>query len=186
MNLLKRKEVSNQITASVSDGYLVLSLPHAIEPVIWRQSLEKIGSATFEVKQGKDDSYELTLKKTKTTSEAIASFDKKDDAIEALTAASNALHSKKSVKTTKVKEKTAKKSSDVEELPKTESGEGQKWLIAVLAAIIVIGLYFYLTTLIPERNIGIGTTNNAVTNAQPNNPNQTGVPVSADDFLSSF
>ncbi|MEM9470078.1 MAG: hypothetical protein AAF988_07935 [Pseudomonadota bacterium] len=185
MTLLKKKQNNNGLAASVSEGYLVLSLPHAIEPVVWRQSLEKIGSALFEIKSGKDDAFNLVLKKTKTTSDIIASFEDKEEAIDALNAASNALHSKKTVRINKPAPKTNNDQND-EASPKSSSNEGQKWLVALLAAIIVIGMYYYLTTLMPDRTFGVGVNTAAQAGASSSNPNQTGVPVSADDFLNSF
>jgi len=50
MGLLKNKS-NSQMTATVADDHLVLSFPNAVEPIVWRKSLDKIGSATFEVKQ---------------------------------------------------------------------------------------------------------------------------------------
>ena len=186
MTLLKKKQNNNGLAASVSEGYLVLSLPHAIEPVVWRQSLEKIGSALFEIKSGKEDTFNLVLKKTKTTSDIIASFEDKEDAIDALNAASNALHSKKTVRMNAPIPKANNNNHDNKESSQSFSGEGQKWLVALLAAIIVIGMYYYLTTLMPERNFGASVSTATQAGASSDNPNQTGVPVSADDFLNSF
>ncbi|MEM6811554.1 MAG: hypothetical protein AAF549_03710 [Pseudomonadota bacterium] len=175
----KTKNDSN-ISASVSEGHLVLSLPTAIEPVIWRKSLEKIGDALFEVKS-KDDEFHLNLKKTKSSSETIASFSDKEEALSALNAASNALLSPKDKKVKISNSNTKQK----EPAANDNRSEAKKWLIAVGAALLVVGLYIYLTSLIPDTTVGVGIPT-AGSQAVANPPESTGVPVSADDFLSSF
>lgn len=175
--LAKKKQ--NNISATVADDHLVLSLPNATEPVIWRKSLDQIGSATFEVKKAsKEELYNLTLKKTKTTSETIASFSDKEDAVAALNAASNAFHAGPAA---------AKPSANQNE---PQKGGRKKWLYALLALGIVIGLYMYMISLIPSQTVftdGTGTTTNAPAAARgPVTPESTGVPVSADDFLNSL
>jgi len=177
MGLLKNKS-NSKMTATVADDHLVLSFPNAVEPIVWRKSLDKIGSATFEVKQeAKKKNYNLTLKKTKTTSEIIASFETKEEAINALNGASDALHgrSKKS------------NSNQSPESGEGSSNEAKKWIFALLAAAVVVGLYYYMTTLIPAipQEIGGGNTQ-AATSQGPVTPDATGVPVSADDFLNSM
>ena len=177
--LTKKKQ--NDISATVANNYLVLSLPNAVEPVIWRKSLDEIGSTTFEVKKAtKKDLYNLTLKKTKTTSETIASFDEKNDAIDALNAASDAFHNRglsKSINTN-----TANQNE------KQSSGGGTKWIYAIIALFIVIGLYIYMNSLIPEQNtFENNSASTAAPNTSPASPAaETGVPVSADDFLNSL
>jgi hypothetical protein len=178
--LAKKKQNQNDISATVADDHLVLSLPTAIEPVIWRKSLKDIGSTTFEVKKApKKDIYNLTLKKTKTTSETIASFDSKEDAVDALNAASKAFHNKDSSK------KSSKSSNSADQ--NNASGGGKKWIYALIALLVSIGLYTYMSKLIPQETT---FTNNNTASTSPNSgpitPDSTGVPVSADDFLSNM
>lgn len=172
-------------------GHLILSLPNAIEPKVWRVALDKIDTAAFEIKQEKNsENAKLILKPKKGTAEIIANFETKKEAVEALMAASKALSTVTSVETiahTKAaKEKTAPAKqtnyTDAAPVPQVKNTESKKWGIALVAAILVIGLYMYLTSLIPERVIGFETTTTA--NPVTSSPQQTtGVPVSADDFL---
>jgi len=55
MGLLKQKQLSS--SAEVVEKHLILSLPNAIDPVVWRMALTKIGTASFEVKpvKGKEN-----------------------------------------------------------------------------------------------------------------------------------
>ncbi len=184
----KKTNQNNSVTATVADDHLVLSLPNAIEPIIWRKSLEKIGSAIFEVKKaaGKEI-YNLTLKKTKTSSEVIASFDEKDEAVVALNAASNAFHGRghqNNVAATgsTITPATVPAQSQVQQNPQNN---GQKWIFAAMAAAVVIGLYLYMMNIMPVPNV-MGDTQTGASIQGPVTPDSTGVPVSADDFLNSM
>jgi len=61
MSLLMKKQLKS--SAEVVDKHLILSLPNAVEPIVWRMALDKIGTASFEIKHVKaSDSYKLILK----------------------------------------------------------------------------------------------------------------------------
>ena len=197
-------------TAEVVDNHLILSLPNAAEPVVWRMALDKIGTAAFEVKQdGNSEITKLILNPKKGTAEIIAPFNNKNDAVHALMATSNALQKTPSrtavAKQSSInkentnKENTDKENTDKENTNKENTGsyaeplpqqtaskntEIQKWMIAVLGAFIVIGLYYYLTTLIPTTTVGFDNQSTAGLTTPPQQ--STGVPVSADDFLSGL
>lgn len=190
---LKKFVSPSQSTAQIVDGHLILSLLNAAEPVVWRMALEKIGTASFEVKQDSDSTItKLILKPKKGTAEIIAPFKNKEEAIEALTAASNALQ-KETTQTLNIKRSTSSQTQGNTEKQSVQpvyqktagNSEAKKWSIAVFGALAVLFLYYYLTTLIPEQTRGFGTQNTAA--STPSNPQQsTGVPVSADDFLSGL
>jgi len=182
--LKKKKQSHDDVSATVADNHLVLSLPNAVEPVIWRMALDKIGSATFEVKKAtKDNQYNLKLKKTKTTSETIASFDSKEDAIDALNAASDAFHGQATATLANANNNVT---AHTDTHSNQASGGGKKWIFALVAALVVIGLYMYMTSLIPDVNEGIGKSPSQASSAPAAvTPQSTGVPVSADDFLNS-
>lgn len=182
----KKQNQNNAVTATVADDHLVLSLPNAVEPIIWRKSLEKIGSAIFEVKKaaGKEI-FNLTLKKTKTSSEVIASFNDKEEAVVALNAASNAFHGRGAqniAHSSTITPATVSAQSQVQQNP---NNNAQKWILAAIAAAIVIGLYIYMMNIMPVPNV-IGENQTGASNQGPVTPDSTGVPVSADDFLSSM
>lgn len=193
---LKKIMGSTPAKGQVIDGHLILSLPHAAEPVVWRMELEKIGTASFEVKQDKENgSAKLVLKPKKGTAEVIAPFDNRDDAVEALMIASNALQNAKPQAIVQAKpnntaadknEKTTIQYQDVIQSPNAaDNSETSKWLIAIIGALFVIGLYYYLTTLIPE-NIPSTDYQSAANTSSSDPASTTGVPVSADEFLGGF
>ncbi len=184
MNFLNKKN-DNVTTANVVDNHLILSIPNAETPVLWRMELKKTGAASFEVKEDKNGSYLLVVKPTKTTSETIAPFEDKQDAIDALMAASNALQNAPTDATTvsvgsntkptkkQVKNNTANVTND--------NKAGSTWLIIILGTAVTIGLFAYLSGKAPQ-----DTTLNAqtISSIQKSSPQTaTGVPVSADDFL---
>lgn len=180
-------------SAEVNDNHLVLSFPDAKEPVIWRMALKDIGTAIFEVKQDKDgEQAKLVLKPKKGTAEIIAAFHTKKDAVDALVMASKALqhgHNQDMHEQKKVIVQSAKTANDSHETviinPTGNKSEAHKWLIALIGAGLVIGLYYYLTTLIP---VDTNTGNiEAVATSTPADPAEaTGVPVSADAFLGNM
>lgn len=189
-NIIGNTSAKGQVT----DGHLLLSFPDAMEPVVWRMELDKIGTASFEVKQDDEaGTAKLVLKPKKGTAEVIAPFSSKEEAVEALLIASNALQNAKPQATIisdttkqpakKVDEQYVRQYEDVSHRPaENQNQEATKWLLAVFGAIFVIGLYYYLTTLIPERIPNIN--NQTATSINSSDPtNATGVPVSADDFL---
>lgn len=190
MNFSLKNLISNTPSAAeISDDHLILSFPEAVEPVVWRMSLDKIGTASFEVKPLKDsDQAKLVLKPKKGTAEIIANFETKDQAVNALMIASKALQTGSSQKTTLKEQVVINKSADSEAshetviISNTSSKEKQKWAIAVLGALIVLGLYYYLTTLMPNSAQSFDSSTNSL-NTSLNPTEATGVPVSADDFL---
>lgn len=187
---LKKLMGLNPAKAEVVDGHLILSLPHAKEPVVWRMALDQIGTAAFEVKH--DDATgatKLILKPKKGTAEIIAPFENKDEAVDALMVASNAMQTARpqhtTIMTTSHDSENGKSSEKIQTRYQDSSNENkdsQKWVIALFGAIVVVGLYFYLTTLMPETVVGFENQNTGAPIATA--PQQsTGVPVSADDFL---
>jgi hypothetical protein len=187
----KKQSYDSSISATQSDGHLVLSFPDAVEPVIWRRSLEEISSATFEVKQvAKKDHYNLVLKKAKSPAETIATFESREEAVDALKAASNALHGGGETRRSFALGRAPKEdhSAGVTSPARATAGpsDWQKWVIAILGVIVVLGLYFFMNTLLPERTTDFGTGATSASSTAPVTSPQdsTGVPVSADDFLS--
>lgn len=188
MTFLKKITSNTNISADVVDGYLILSLPGAIDPVVWRMALDKIGTASFEVKKLKDnDKAKLVLKPKKGTAEIIASFNTQEEALDALVAASNAMQSDGQKQTVTANENSPKASGKTKNKKqnKTQKSNGNQWGIAFIGALAVIGLYYYLTTQIPQEINTAGTQGSTTT--QTSSPTSTaGKPISADDYLSDF
>lgn len=180
MGLLNKKELTS--SAKVVDKHLILSLPNAVEPVIWRMSLDKIGTASFEIASTKNSTVcKLVLKPKKGTAETIAKFNQKDESLEALIKASEALQSSEHADTTKSKIATENKAA-----PSNKEKTNHKWLYLFIGFLAVIGLYAYMSSLMPKKINDFGQTkqtNTAFGNAPKT---ETGVPLSADDFLNGM
>lgn len=184
---------SNLASAEVVDNHLILSLPHAKEPVVWRMSLEKIGTAAFEVKEDAESaSAKLVLKPKKGTAEIIAPFNTKKEAVDALMSASSALQSASytapksaPVNPDNNKPEVNNRFNEAPMVPSNDDKEARKWFLALFAAILVVGLYYYLTTLIPNTMVGLEDASQQSSASAPSQQSS-GVPMSADDFLGGF
>lgn len=179
MGLFNQKKLAS--SAEVIDKHLILSLPNAIEPVVWRMALDKIGTASFEVKPVKSsDTYKLTLKPKKGTAEIIAPFADKDQAMKALLDASSAMQ-RPEQKTT-----TAQDNNAPCPTPAQAKKQGSnKWLFLFLGFLAVIGLYAYMLKQAPNTIKDFGN-NQATTPSSLQEQDGVGVPLSADDFLNGL
>jgi len=178
--MVKKNSNSTQTnTASVKDGHLILSLPEADSPILWRKDLKEIGSATFQIKKEKD-LFSLILKKQKGTTEKISSFDNKELAVTALNIASQALLDGETASPAA----TSKKRTANETAAAPKKKGFPKWLIILLILIGIIALYIYSLSQMPNRIVmnDAATPQSNTSNVAPAQ-NTTGVPMSADDFL---
>ncbi len=186
MGLLKQKQLSS--SAEVVEKHLILSLPNAIDPVVWRMALTKIGTASFEVKpvKGKEN-YKLVLKPKKGAAELIAPFETKDEALEALVHASNALQRPEG-EVAVAASTEASKNSNVQIQSRTHKPNSKKWFYLLAGFLLVIGLYLYLASQIPNRvsDFGSDVVSNQTGTQKSGGGAKTGVPLSADDFLSGL
>ena len=78
-------------SANVVDNSLVLSLPNAINPVVWRMELAKAKMSAIEIREDKLGDFTLILKTPKGDSNEIARFNDKSDALKGLGAISSAM-----------------------------------------------------------------------------------------------
>jgi hypothetical protein len=152
-------------TAQVVDGHLVLSLPAAKSPVVWRWNLAQAQAAALEVIES-GTSFLLTMKTSDGATQNIAAFDAREAAVETLMMASQAMDKKGSS-------------------PIDNASESAKWLIAILGVLAVVGLFFYLARMTPQVAAPY-VTDTAASDGQAGTANPegaAGVPVSADDLL---
>jgi len=182
MKLKNKKPLAS--SAEVVENHLILSLTNAKEPIVWRMALDKIGTASFEIKEIKTSgNHKLVLKPKKGNAETIATFEAQEDALTALIQASDAMQ--KPANTNKAS-KTNEQKINIITPDASKTKKGGKWLWLLLGLFIVIGLYSYLMSLMPNRvqNFGGAQT----TNSAPASPSglQSGVPMSADDFLNNL
>lgn len=152
-------------TAHIADGHLVLSLPQAKSPVVWRWNLAQAQAAALEVVES-GTSFALSMKTAEGNVQNIASFDSRETAVETLMLVSRALD---------------KKSAS----PIDSASESAKWLIAVLGVLVVLGMFFYLGRMTPQTAAPYvtGETTAAGDAAAVPAGEAAGVPVSADELL---
>lgn len=177
MKFLQKNKITS--SADVIEKHLILSLPNATEPVVWRMALDKIGTASFEIKKPTKTikEYRLTLKPKKGAAENIAAFETEDAAFNALLQASAALQKKETA--------GQSQTNTIEKEQNTQKNKsGSKWFYLFLGFIAVIALYAYMTSLIPQtQNLLNESAQTNSTSASGGTNNQAGVPLSADDFL---
>lgn len=78
-------------SAKVAGGTLVLSLPDAIQPVVWRMDLNTAKSSAIEVRGAEAGQYDVVLKTPKADAHVIASYEEKLKATRALIAITKAM-----------------------------------------------------------------------------------------------
>ncbi len=79
-------------SAKVIDGILVLSLPDAVTPVVWKMDFGATKASAIEVRAGNNDNHDLVLKTPKADAYTIASYDKASLATRALMAITTAMN----------------------------------------------------------------------------------------------
>jgi hypothetical protein len=162
--------MSKNPSANVVDNSLVLSLPNALNPVVWRMELAKAKMSAIEIREDKIGDFALILKTPKGDSNEIARFGGRKEALKGLNAITAAMLKA---------EKTSGKGSKG-----GQSGSLFKKIMMIFAGIIsCIVLLFVLVNIIayfmgvtPQTSNGNGSSFSAATM-------QDGVPQSADDFL---
>lgn len=167
--LLKNK---NRPTAAITGGALVLSLPAAQSPIVWRVDLAALTAAAFEVTEEKQV-YNLILKPSQEKTQSIASFESKKDALEALMAASRALEKSYSA-------------PSAPEISLHHRGKGfftnlLKWTLTI--ALVIFAFMAVRTLIAPATSIQSLTPSSAE-NSRGSAP-AVGEPLSAEDFLRS-
>ncbi len=165
MMLIKKTKNNADGHAQIVGGNLVLSLPHAKSPVVWRWDLTQAKASALEVSE-QDNGFDLIMKTSSDGSQKIASFNTRESAVGALMMASEAMNGGQGYSLDR-------------------ASEGAKWLIALAGALVVIFLFFFLARMTPQEiapYVASGSSASmAGTNSNPEN--SAGVPVSADDLL---
>lgn len=182
----KHNKSASESTARVVDGKLILSLPGAQTPVVWQMDLDQAKASALEVRSDdKKSIYTLSLKTPRGNADDIADFTSKEDAVDALLAASAALENAHGQIRPSSAAGMTPSNSNAPQGQAQKSGGWKKWL---LAFVVLIGLWFLFTlssTMMPQ-DPGAYTTGSsadqAAASAQSARESQ-GVPVSADDFL---
>ncbi len=187
-NLFAKNENEWVSSAKVVDGNLILSLPDAINPVVWRMELGSVKASALEVKKNPSDgSFVLMLKTPKGEVHDISPYMDRAAAVTALMRVSTALQSAEgkinpSVSMAAATDRQAFSSSNGPVFIKPDANTA-KWLFALGAAILLIFMFAYLSKSsgqIETAGIPSPETATSVT-GQPNA--ESGVAQSADDLL---
>jgi len=166
-------------TAKVVDGTLILSLPDAASPVVWRMDLGQVRSSAIEVRDSADGLYLLTLKTPKDDVHTIAPFHSRAAAVKALMAISRAMEQAHG----QLRPLQAAHTDSAGSAPfykiRSQMTPG-KWIVSILAIIAIYTLY----TMTNNRGVQTASFPSApgpVVTAPAQDG--LGVPVSADNFL---
>ena len=192
---------NHKSSAKIVGGSLVLSLPDAITPVVWRMELGNAKASALEVRQTGtqgEECFTLVLKTPQGDSNEIASYEAKPQAVRALVEVSEALEKsapaqpKQSVQRSNTSDKEAANSNQTQSSATNprqnelhqRTGSG-KWFILLFGVLLVSGLGFYLNNLTANYS-SYNAAGSAASSLNPASGTkaQTGVPLSADDFLS--
>lgn len=196
MNWIKKLTGGYTSSAKVVDGTLVISMPDAISPVVWRMDFGHAKSSAIEVRDN-DGHYVLILKTPKGDVNDIAPFDSKAKAVNALMAVSRAMEQGHG----QIKPVTATAQATTNEVPQAtvaanvnaqptqpqtaQSGKGQT-AAGIIGVLILIGLLFFLFKLsntAPDYGIGNTSINAEEATKMSHDADEAGVPLSADSFL---
>lgn len=192
-NMRKKSVNEFESSASVVDGNLILSLPDAINPIVWRMELGSVKASALEVRaHASDGTHVLSLKTPKGEVHEIAPFSSRDIAIAALMRVSAALQSAEG--------RIAPAAASGAVLPvnapqaagpvfhKPDAG-AVKWLIALAGVLAVIFLFAFLAKSTPQFDGSASSApveDNATSTATGSANPESGVPQSADDMLKGF
>lgn len=189
--LWKKTNDGFESSAKVVDGNLIISLPDALNPVVWRMELGSVKASALEVRpHATDGTFVLSLKTPKGDVHDVAPFDSRERAVQALMRISNAMQgaSGNMVAPSFVTPGV----STAQDLPSRPalSGTGPaayKWLIALAGVVIVIFLFAQLGNVGPRTTMPLETAGDQPATSVTGAPaTESGVPQSADDALRGF
>ncbi len=168
-------------SASVVDGKLILSCPHALTPVVWQMDLSEVKASAMEIRDSGDKGFVLALKTLRGETVDIASFKDRGEAIETLMATARAMEKAHG----QIRLFPAGGSQQQATVTHMREPRRGKWA-GILIGFALIALLLYIWGALLPRPSGtvpasIGTAN-APTSFKQNNQ-ETGVPLSADEFL---
>lgn len=184
----KKARDEYESSAKVVDGNLILSLPDAINPIVWRMELGSVKASALEVKpQAADGTSLLTLKTPKGEVHDIAPFQTREQAVRALMRVSAALqgaHGRITPVTSAINNHATNSIAPAVPTSDRNSGNAIKWLLTLGGVLVVIFLFAYLSTLTPQDEVATGAMSTAGAGAEQDSGS--GVPQSADELLRGY
>lgn len=180
--LLKTSERNPaQASAKIIDGKLILSLPHALTPVVWQMDMGQAKASALEVRENKTAGhYMLVLKTPRGEATDVAPFETRDQAVDALMAVSGALSSAHG----RIRAGGGGASeSDFPAAGDGRRGRARKWVPLALAALLFLILFNVWGSMAPRPPQGM-TAQGGLSSGAPAETGVSGAPVDADAFLS--
>lgn len=174
-------------SAQVVDGNLILTLPDAINPVIWRMELGNVRTSALEVRAN-DNHYLLALKTPKGDVHDIAPFESRERALHALMQVSKALGKAQGRMSAPAAANAPTTAPHIiQTTAPAKSGGGLKAIIALGVVVLLIFLFSYLSSISPEAE-SFGTSTSKLEGARTlsGGASESGVPQSADQYLQGF
>lgn len=181
-------------SASVVDGTLIISLPQAITPVVWRMELGYVRASALEVRTQEGGLYMLTLKTPKGDVHDIAPFDSRGKAVQALMSVSRAMEQAHGQMRAGVANSVfvegspaaTHASSSMAPAPhhhaEPESAKG-RFMTGVIGTVLLLALIAVFMNMGKSGDSTYATSQNPAAGSTASV--QTGVPLSADDFLNN-
>lgn len=169
-------------SARVIDGMLIMSLPQAITPVVWRMELGHVRSSALEVRKQDGGIFMLVLKTPKSDVSDIAPFDNRGRAVQALMAVSRAMEQAQG----QLRPLAANNSHGVTNLPALRPEipaprPRGRITTGIVGTLLLLALIAILLNMGGPRPASVS--DNTSTSSAP--APVTGIPLSADDFLNN-
>lgn len=168
--------VKNEVR--IAGGKLILSLPEAEAPVVWQMDLSGAQASSFTVSEDKKKKVFSLVSKTQNGEEdVVAVFKEKDQAVDILMQTSGALQG------ASVDVAGSGDAAVVTAAQPTEDKSDKYGALIALALIVVLFVVWMMSATSELGGEGIGQVAQGSADVAPRETS--GVPVSADDFLSS-
>lgn len=165
-------------SAKIVDGFLILTLPDALRPVIWQMELGQTKSSAVEVREGSDGTYTLMLKTGRQDVQEIAPYASRELAVRALLTLSRTMEAAQG----RLRGANNNLGLNPNQLPVVipQTAAGRSKAVRMLIGIGLLLVLLYAVTLIssPEPS-------SPGTSSQTAAPAKVGQPQSAEDYLNS-
>lgn len=178
---------SRAASARVIDGKLILSFPDALSPVVWQMNLNEVAASALRVEEkAKTKNFALVMT-TQDSAMDVALFAAREQAVEALMTASHALENaagqiQASTPAGYYAGPHAMPAANIVAIQKPR----RRWIPVGLALLALLGFFTYWTSLQPRAPQSYNAdpaANTAASTQGGSAQQQSGVPVSADEFL---
>lgn len=179
----KKLKSNKKQSANVVDGKLILSFPHAVTPTLWQMDLKEAKMSSLSVSK-KEDVHTLVMTPESGKNVDIATFKSNDEAIDALMAASSALENAHGQLHVAAASDSRNGKTTATQIHYHNKPKAKLWPYFVAILLLLIAFVAW-ANISPTSISGVPIRQNTAGVNTPNAADQSGVPVSADDFLSN-